>query len=223
MGSQPARETCQPACWGPAGGPLAALEEPLIDHEVPPAKPSSPRPTSLSYDRGIRSRWKLGGHPRRCWNICFLSRALLSSCAVHLIQREVLHIKFSPRSQAFVSDHLWHPAGAVSDASRCVWHAWPRPGPVHFALGRVSVTCARGTHDAVRETARPPERSPPGRDCAAVGTVTQHRLVQIHGASGGEDSGLREKPPKLQAIKSLRLSAFRGALAGAPVILWERG
>lgn len=100
MGSQPAGETCQPACWGPAGGPLAALEEPLIDHEVPLAKPSSPRPTSLSYDRGIRSRWKLGGHPRRCWNICFLSRALLSSCAVHLIQREVLHIKFSPRSQA---------------------------------------------------------------------------------------------------------------------------
>lgn len=55
----------------------------------------------------------------------------------------------------------------------------------------------------VGETARraPVERVPKGRNAQVVGTVTQHRLFQINGASGGEDSGLREKPPKLQAIK----------------------
>lgn len=54
------------------------------------------RPTSLNYDRRIRSWWKFRGHPQRHLNICFLSTASFSSCVVHLIQHEVSHITFSP-------------------------------------------------------------------------------------------------------------------------------
>lgn len=159
----------------------------------------------MSYDRGIRSRWKLGGHPRRCWNICFLSRALLSSCAVHLIQHEVLHITFSPRFQAFVSSDLWHPAGTVFDSAWRVWMCAAGARPFAFCTGlclrnRCRERGARMT--PVGETARwAPERRPRGQECAVAGPVTQHRLFQIHGASGGEVSRPQEKPPKLQAVK----------------------
>ena len=63
-----------------------------------------------------------------------------------------------------------------------------------------------------------------------IGMVwARERLFQMNCATGGEDSELQTKPPKLKPIKLLWLITFRGASAGrlligsTPVILWEWG
>lgn len=58
-------------CWAPQGRPWRLHSHAEIPEFQRPTRPPW-EPESVNYDPGLRSWWKLGGHPRRHLNICSL-------------------------------------------------------------------------------------------------------------------------------------------------------